>query len=193
MHLTLRSRRYILLFAVPCLGTHDEVADPEGDDPALRESTRVKAVCALATQSTYDIPRWEQVLLPFTQQFEAILGGNDVPTLASRVGATNYLLTFLGVCTLQDIYKPENEAYRADVDMLGLMDSGDAPIYVENYQTGIDDLLNLFLHHGLSALAVKARADEVGLGNVGYVRDPAYSLEDPSGEVLNSFLLWHMN
>jgi len=175
------------------LGTHDDMADPGNEDPVLRESTRVKAVGALNTQSTYDILGWESVLLPFTQQFADLLGGTDVVTLASAVGATNYLLTFLGVDALEGIYSPENEAYRANIDMLGLMDSSDAPIYVENYETGLDNLLNLFLHHGLHALAIKARADEVGLESVGYVRDPAYPLEDPSGESMTSFLLRHIN
>jgi hypothetical protein len=175
------------------LGTHDDMADPESSDPVLRESTRVSAVGALATQSTYDLLRWEQILLPITQQFAALLGGTDIPTVAAAVGASNYLLTFLGVPTIADIYSDENVAYRANVDMLGLMDSGDAPIYVQNYETGFDDLLNLFLHHGVHALAVKARADEVGLESVAYVNDPAYLLVDPSGETLNSFLLRHIN
>ena len=175
------------------LGTHDDMADADNEDPILRESTRIKAVGALATQSTYDLLRWETVLLPITQSLEGVLGGTDIPTVASAVGATNYLLTFLGVDKLEDINTPENEAYRANVDMLGLMDSGDAPIYVHNYKTGFDDLLNLFLHHGLHALAVKERADEVGLESVAYIEEPAYALTDPSGENLTSFLLRHIN
>ena len=162
---------------------------PSLEDPVLRESTRLKAVGALATQSTYDLLRWEQVLLPITQSLEGVLGGTDIPTVAGAVGATNYLLTFLGVDSIDAISTPENEAYRANVDMLGLMDAGDAPIYVQNFQTGFDDLLNLFLHHGLHALAVKERADEVGLESVAYSEEPAYALTDPSGENLNSFLL----
>ena len=109
------------------------------------------------------------------------------------MGAANYLLTFLGVSSLEEIDTPENEEYRANVDMLALMDAGDAPIYVHNFEVGFDNhLLNVFLHHGLHALAVKARADEVGLHSVAYVEDPTYFLEDPSGEDLVSFLLRHI-
>ncbi|CAA0078355.1 Uncharacterised protein [Halioglobus japonicus] len=175
------------------LGTHDDMADPDNEDAILRESTRVKAVGALATQSTYDLIVWEQVLLPITESLEGVLGGTDIPTVARAVGATNYLLTFLGVETVEAIFTAENEAYRANVDMLALMDAGDAPIYVHNFQTGFDDLLNLFLHHGLHALAVKERADEVGLESVAYIEEPAYQLTDPSGEDLGSFLLRHIN
>jgi para-nitrobenzyl esterase len=174
------------------LGTHDDMADPNNSDPVLRESTRLKAVGALATQSTYDLLRWEDILLPLTQRFAPILGGTDIPTVAAGVGATNYLLTFLGVPTLGDIYSADNEAYRANVDMLGLMDSGDAPIFVRNVATGFDDLLNMFLHHGLHALAVKERADEVGLHNVAYSEDPEFNFQDPSAEQIESFLLRHI-
>lgn len=174
------------------LGTHDDMADATNEDPVLRESTRVKAVGALATQSTYDILRWEQILLPITAPFESVLGGTDIPTVAAAVGASNYLLTFLGVSSLEEIDSDDNRAYRADIDMLALMDAGDAPVYVHNFEVGFDDLLDVFLHHGLHALAVKARADEVGLHSVAYVEDPAYLLEDPSGEGLVSFLLRHI-
>ncbi len=175
------------------LGTHDDMADPDSEDPVLRESTRVKAVGALATQSTYDLLVWEDVLLPITSGLESVLGGTDIPTVAQAVGATNYLLTFLGVDSVAGIFTPENEAYRANVDMLALMDAGDAPIYVHNFETGFNDLLNMFLHHGLHALAVKARADEVGLESVAYSEEPGYELTDPSGEGLVSFMLRHIN
>ena len=53
------------------LGTHDDMADGDNADPVLRESTRVKAVGALATQSTYDLLRWEEILLPVTEPPES--------------------------------------------------------------------------------------------------------------------------
>ena len=174
------------------LGNHDDMADPDSEDPVLRESTRIKAVGALATQSTYDLLRWEEVLLPFTAPFEDLLGGTDVTTLAARVGATNYMLTFLGIDSIDDLQSPENIAYRANIDMLGLMDSSDAPIYVHNFQTGLSNLLDLFLHHALHGIAIKERADEVGLHSVGYSSDPGFPLDDPSGEGLNSFLMRHI-
>ncbi|MBT4518892.1 MAG: carboxylesterase family protein [Halieaceae bacterium] len=174
------------------LGTHDDLADADNSDPVLRESTRVKAVGALATQSTYDIIDWEQILLPITEPFAAALGGTDIVTVASAVGASNYLLTFLGIASLEEIDSQANIDYRANVDMLELMDAGDAPIYVHNFEVGLDDLLNVFLHHGVHAHAVKDRADEVGLHSVAYVEDAFFGLEDPSGEGLVSFLTRHI-
>lgn len=174
------------------LGTHDDLAQTGAADPVLRESTRVKAVGALATQSTYDLLRWEAILLPMTEPLQGALGGTDIPTIAATLGVTNYLLTFLGVASAEDIYGQANTAYRAGVDMLGLMDAGDAPIYVHNFATGFDDPLDMLLHHGLHAHAVKARADAVGLHSVAYSEDPDFPLSDPSGEGLVSFLTRHI-
>ena len=174
------------------LGTHDDLADPEAEDPVLRESTRVKAVGALATQATYDILRWEEILFPITEPLAGILGGTDVVTIAQFVNATNYLFTILGVDSLDDMATAEHEAWRNNVDMLGLMDAGDAPIFVHNFETGFDNPLDMFLHHALHAIEVKERADAVGLHSVGYSDDPAWPMADPSGEGLVSFFLRHI-
>ncbi|MGB1142421.1 MAG: hypothetical protein ACPG1A_16090, partial [Halioglobus sp.] len=174
------------------LGTHDDMADPESADPVLRESTRLKAVGAIATQATYDLLDWEDILLPVTEPLSSILGGTDVVTIAGFVGATNYLLTFFGIPSVEDIDTPEHAAWRANVDMLEMMDAGDAPVYTENFTTGFDDPLNMFLHHATHAIAVKERADAVGLHNVSYSRDPGFPMADPSGENLASFLIRHI-
>jgi BD-FAE protein len=174
------------------LGTHDDMADPDNEDPVLRESTRVKAVGALATQSTYDMLDWEQILLPLIEPLAPILGGTDIVTVAQAIGGTNYLLTILGIASLEQLDSPELTEYRARVDMLEMMDSGDAPFFLYSYAFPPDDLINLFLHHPLHGLAVKARADEVGLEAVAYSNDPAYPLQDPSGETLTSFLMRHI-
>ena len=39
------------------LGFHDDLADPNNEDPVLRQSTRITAIGTLGGQSTYD-PRW---------------------------------------------------------------------------------------------------------------------------------------
>jgi para-nitrobenzyl esterase len=174
------------------LGVHDDLADSGNDDPVLRESTRVNAVAALATQATYDVLRWEEVLLPVLEPYEAFLGGTDIPTVATTIGAEDYLLSFLGIPGLDALESPETAAYRANVDMLALMDAEDAPVFVHNFTVSFDDILDAFLHHGLHARAVKERADAVGLACVAYIDDPDCLLEDPSGEELVDFLLRHL-
>ena len=88
-------------------------------------------------------------------------------------------------------------AYRANIDMLALMDSGDAPVYVRSYDYDEDDLeatalLFTLLHHAVHGLAIKARAVEVGLESVAYSEDPQYPLTDPSGELHVPFLTRHL-
>jgi len=39
------------------LGFHEDLADPDNEDPVLRESTRITAIGTIGGQSTYD-PRW---------------------------------------------------------------------------------------------------------------------------------------
>jgi hypothetical protein len=174
------------------LGAHDDLADPGDADPVLRESTRVNAVGALATQATYDVLGWEEILMPVLEPYEEVLGGTEIPTVATTIGAEDYLLSFLGISSLDALESPDTVAYRANIDMLALLDEDDAPVFVHNYTVSFDNILNAFLHHGLHAWAVKDRADAVGLSCVAYVEDPDYLLEDPSGEALVDFLLRHL-
>ena len=175
------------------LGTHDDMADPDNSDPVLRESTRVKAVGAIATQATYDIPGWERVLGPLIESLvPSLVPSTDVQEVAAALGATGYLLRFLGAASFEQLSTDNYVEYRNNVDMLKQMDSGDAPIYVANASPSLSNPLNFVLHHALHALSVKARADEVGLECVGYSADPAWPLSDPSGEELTHFLLRHI-
>lgn len=90
---------------------------------------------------------------------------------------------------------PEKQPYLENIDALGLMDAGDAPIYAYNDSNLFaGNLVNLFLHHALHVLALYDKAQEVGLENVMYAIDPEpeYSLTDPSGENHISFLKRHI-
>ncbi|NQX90117.1 MAG: carboxylesterase family protein [Halioglobus sp.] len=175
------------------LGTHDDLANADSDDPVRRESTRLKAVGAIATQATYDILRWEQVFEPLIEPLvPTVVPTADLQTVAETLGATGYMLRFLGASNFEDILTEAYTAYRTDIDMLALMDAGDPPIYVANAATSLSNLQGFFLHHALHAIAVKARADEVGLTSVVYSTDPDWPLQDPSGEELTSFLLRHI-
>ena len=172
------------------LGTHDDLADPDSSDPVLRESTRVKAVGALATQATYNILDWGEVLEPLIVSFvPSVFPSTDVQEVAESLGSSGYLLRAAGAANFEQLYSDNYVAYRDNVDMLKLMDAGDAPIFVSNGAVSPGSLLGFILHHGCHALAVKTRADEVGLASVGYSADPVCPLSDPSGEELTSFLL----
>lgn len=177
------------------LATHDELADPDSDDPIVRESSRVNAIAAIYTQATLDIRRWEEILRPVVEPLVPILnlGGTDIPTAATALGAGPFLLTVMGIDSIDELQTPEQIAYLENIDVLDQMDAGDAPIHVFNDTTQFSDPIGLFLHHSLHAIALYERAQEVGLHNVVYAVDPVYALEDPSGEGHVSFLMRHVN
>lgn len=174
------------------LGTHDDLADPTSKDPVLQESTRVKAVAAERVQATYNVLRWEGVVSSVIGRLTTTVNGNDVPSIFEALGQAEHLLLLMNIESKEDIYTLENQAYRSNVDMLGLIDAGDAPIFVNNYRDGLTDPFNLILHHGLHAIALKERADEVGLESVIYAEDQEFGYIDPSGESLVSFLVRHI-
>jgi DNA-binding transcriptional ArsR family regulator len=174
------------------LGTHDDLADPDNEDPVLQESSRVNAMAALHTQSTLNAIRWEEALEDTIAPFAALLGGTDIPTIVEALDSTNFLFTILGVSSVEEIYEAENTAYRDNIDIFTLMDSGDAPLYAYNISPSPEDLVNLFLHHAEHAQALHEWAETAGLESVVYAYDPAFTLEHPSGEDHVSFLLGHI-
>jgi len=159
------------------IGFNDDMADPSNEDPVLRQSTRVTAVIALATQATYDIGKWKTVV------FEEY--GLDLLELADALGLSQALLDFYGITDIDDFESPAILEYRARVDMLDLMDAEDPPFFAQN------DLepagpnapplsVNLAFHHANHALVLAEQADEIGLENVVYIK--GLMIEDPSGE-----------
>ncbi|MEL6943370.1 MAG: hypothetical protein AAFO82_11930, partial [Bacteroidota bacterium] len=134
------------------LGVHDEMADLEHEDLIQRESSRVKAVVAIGTQSTYDIVRWEEVFEDY-----------DLELQDTRFDLQP-LLNFYQVKSLDKVYSNKMKKYRKSVDMLGLMDANDAPIYAEN--KGKAERLRRtldFYHHPYHAKSLKRQAEKVNL------------------------------
>lgn len=149
------------------LATHDDMADPSSDDPVERMSTRVSVATVYETQATYDLLRWPpdvySPMYPMTAE-----------DLLADIGNAAQAAVFYGLpitlandpdALLEAVTTEEMTAYRADIDMLAWMSSDDPPIYVYNSgpnaapgERGFD-----LLHHPLHAMAVRARAMEVGV------------------------------
>jgi hypothetical protein len=155
------------------LAFHDDMADPQSADPVLRESTRLTCAGAFATQSTYDIFQWEEIIgVPMA----------DTPEQKLAV-ATAFGLPYANGIDLREL-----AGIRKELDFLSQMDKDDPPVFVSNYHhNGIpanEDELN---HHPLHAKAIKLKAEEVGLEAVVYA--PAIGVTDPSGKDLVGFFL----
>ena len=168
------------------IGFKDDMADPSNEDPVLRQSTRVTALIAIATQATYDIGKWKTVV------FEEY--GLELLELADALGLAQNLLDFYGITDIDDFESVAILEYRERVDMLDLMDDKDPPFYAQN------DLepagpnapplsVNLAFHHANHAKVLAEKADEIGLENVVYMK--GLMVEDPSGEDSLDFALRH--
>jgi hypothetical protein len=164
------------------IGFNDDMADPDNEDPVLRQTTRVNAIIAIATQATYDIGKWKTVVF---EEYNV-----DLLALADSLSLAQALLDFYGITDVDAFESPQILEYRARVDMLDLMDAEDPPFYVDNYlePASFPITVDLAFHHANHALVLADRADEIGLENVAYMK--ALMIEDPSGEDSLGFASW---
>ncbi|MGB5704365.1 MAG: alpha/beta hydrolase [Polyangiales bacterium] len=165
---------------------NDEMANPTSEDPVEQHSTRVTAAIAIATQATYDIGKWTTVVF---EEYNL-----DLLMLADALGLSQSLLDFFGITDIDAFESPAIVDYRAEVDMLDAMDPDDPPFYAQNDlepagPTAPPLSVNLAFHHANHALALKDKADEIGLENIVYMK--GLMVEDPSGEDDLDFALRH--
>ncbi|HPA57707.1 MAG TPA: alpha/beta hydrolase, partial [bacterium] len=162
------------------IGFNDDMADPESEDPVLRESTRLKGVAALETQATYDIVRWEtEIFKPYDITLKSFV----------NLGFGSTLYSFYGVSSLDEIYTPAITEYRKKVDMLDLMSADDPEIFVNNGYNDAGKPTNIYAlyHHPYHASALMEEAEKKGLQGIFYI--PAMNIIDESNEELIQFFL----
>ena len=150
-----------------------DMAEPESDDPVLRESTRICCAGAFATQATYDILRWPEIL--------------NLP-LHTTPEEMQMIARAFGLKSAEGIDLWEQTEIREELDFLGKMDKDAVPFFVYNRREGgiptNDDELQ---HHPLHASALKKKAEEVGVEAVVYA--PAIGITHESGKDLVDFFL----
>lgn len=160
------------------LAFHDDMAEPDSPDPVLRESTRLAVVGALATQATYDVLQWQELLgvTPDPEEYEASL---------------KEVVSFYGLKNVDELNSPKGEAIRADLDMLGLMSKDDPPLYVSNaMKGGTPKDRGHRNHHPLHAVALMKRAEEVGVEAEVHAEKIGIVPANPEGLV--NFFLRHL-
>lgn len=155
------------------IGLNDDMALLESDDPILKESTRVQAIGAIASQATYDIIRWEEVFADYNLKLD------NVPKFL-----TNRLAQFYGVDDPSAMETDEVINYRHQMDMIELMDKDDPPIWVKNEQKDVAPLFDL-QHHPAHAKTIKKYASKAGLEHVVYA--PALDIKPEVEEGLIDF------
>lgn len=165
------------------LAANDEMADPDAEDPVRRMSTRVRAAGLTGTQGTYDLVRWEtDVFAEFgiTLDLIARVGPEMLDTMAAFYGLGPDPGDVIAALETPDIV-----AYRAQVDMLALLDDSDPPIWIRSAGPAAapDDIGTLYHHpnHGrvirdyALAAGVTVYAD---LPTIGVVDDDVPALYD---------------
>lgn len=135
------------------LGVADDQADPTSEDPVDRQSSRVATIGAMEVQATLDIVRWEEIFSSYGLSLET----------AEILGLEQGLLDMYAAPDLEAVRRdPVFVAYRAEVDMLDLLDSDDPPMWIRQAEQGEVPPITLgrLFHHPYHArdLDLEARA-----------------------------------
>jgi len=143
----------------------DDMADSGNQDPILRESTKLTCVGAFATQATYDIFRWDEILgIPLSKQPETI----------------HLIARAFGFKTAENVDLRNETGIRQNLDYLAKMKNTSPPVFIYNkHRAGIPENQDDINHHPLHALALQKRAAAVGLEAIVYA--PELGIEDVSG------------
>jgi acetyl esterase/lipase len=135
------------------LAFHDELADPDSQDPVLRQSTRISAAGMLNGQFSYDLEQWDEEFADW--------GGSLLKT-HSKNGKLEFH-KFFGLS--EGEYKGlGGKAVRADVDMRSMLSADDPPVFV---QTSTADqpakTRGIYNHHPLHAQLIEQRCKDCGV------------------------------
>ena len=153
------------------LAFHDDVADLTSEDPVLRESSRVTAAVAFATQSTYDLEQWEEIL-------------GSAPTAIFDVDGD---LEWYHLAR-EEVHSPKGRAVRKELDILGMIGPKDPPVYLCNPHPDIDlEDGGDMDHHPRHAITLKKRCDGAGVEAVLVLEDTPLGPENSFGFILRHF------
>jgi acetyl esterase/lipase len=157
------------------LAFHDDFADPQNADPVLRESSRLIAAGAYATQFSYDITKWADVLGVENGQY-----GDPEETWPA----------FYGLKSVDELRSPAGQKVCADCDMRGLISKDDPPVFLNTTSSG-DPISNrgAFLHHPKHAKAIYDRCHEIGVPVEAIL--PAFNIKPTEGspQTMSAFLI----
>ncbi|TNF45428.1 MAG: alpha/beta hydrolase [Bacteroidetes bacterium] len=155
------------------LAFSDDMADPDNDDPVLRESTRLTCAGAFATQATYDIFQWDDIL--------------GFP-LSKTPGFMQMVARAFGFKSAENIDLKSLAEIRENLDFLKKMNKNASPVFIFNrHSAGLPETQDDINHHPLHAKKLMEKAVQVGIEAVVYA--PELGITDPSGIDLVDFFL----
>jgi acetyl esterase/lipase len=159
------------------LAFSDDMADPTSSDLVLRESTRLTCAGAFATQATYDIFQWDEILgFPLSQ----------------TPGFLQMVARAFGFKSAENVDLKNQFSIRENLDFSAKMGKNDPPVFIFNkHKAGIPETPDDINHHPNHAKALKEKAISVGLHTVVYA--PEIGIVDDSGIDLVDFFLSQFN
>jgi hypothetical protein len=161
------------------LAFHDEMAI-KGDTTLLGESTRIKCAGAIATQSTYDVFIWKKVI-PLLKLF--------IPLKKKMF--YNAAANFYGYEDYKSLKNQKNEI-RESLDMLGMIDTQDPPVYLMNLLPESFPKNNFIIqHHKKHAMVVSKTMNKHNIENHLYTSKNAEKEEDIDFSI-RTFLVQHL-
>ena len=127
----------------------------------LRESSRLAAAGANATQFSYDVTKWAEVL--------GVENG--------KYGDPEEMWpAFYGLKSLDEFRSPVGQKICADCDMCGLISKDDPPVFLDTDRPGTEITdRGAFLHHPKHAKAVYDKCHEIGVPVEAII--PAFNLK----------------
>ncbi|MCA9053645.1 MAG: alpha/beta hydrolase fold domain-containing protein [Planctomycetaceae bacterium] len=130
------------------LGFHDDLADPDSDDPVARESTRLKAVGSIGGQSTYD-----------PQVIKAWIGG--------RAYEHPSIYKCYNITSIDEIADPKLQPVYDEVSAIKHLTADDPPVFMLYSEADAplpaDARPGQGIHHPIFGHKLKAEMDRLGI------------------------------
>lgn len=105
------------------LGANDDLADPDSEDPILRESSQVQGVGHFSSQPTYNFERWPDILGLSEAELKKVINPNK-QTVPGHVK--------LGLQSEAEVDSEIGRRYAAMLDMTANIDPSDPPMFIYN-------------------------------------------------------------
>jgi len=155
------------------LAFHDDLADPQADDPLFRQSTRLTAAGSLNGQASYDLRDWR-----------GLLGETPFERPSSE------WLAFYGFDSPAELESPVSDKIMRDCSMLGLISADDPPVAVACGQTGgeVRDRGH-YLHHPKHSTAIAERCKATGVNCLLLLKDDGNATRDGQSSAVVAFLI----
>lgn len=155
------------------LAFHDDLADPQSEDPVLRQSSRLTAAGSLNGQASYDLRDWDAVVGP---------SDYDRPVFER--------LAFYGFASDDEYNSPAGDQRMKDCSMIGLITPDDPPVVCACAQANTKPAdRSHYVHHPKHAIAIADRCKAEGIECRLFMRDESAAKQENQQKGVVAFLI----